>query len=274
MDPQALQTMTDALAHRGPDGQGVHIDGSLGLGHRRLAIIDPSPAGHQPMQSADGRYVLSYNGEVYNFRELRAELEALGSRFRSSSDTEVVLYALAQWGTGCTAALQRHVRARALGQRTAASLLLARDRYGIKPLYYTLAGTRCCSARRSRRSSRTRPTGRALDRGRCCRVLHLPEPFHATGPSSRAFRCCQPARYLRVEAGSAYRLPRALLGLRLRRARDRRSRGGVSRGARPPLPPGGRPPARRRRSRRLLPQRRHRLRVDHRDSQLGADRPS
>ena len=71
-----LQQMTDAIAHRGPDGQGHWIDGNVGLGHRRLAIIDPSPAGHQPMISTDHRYVLSYNGEVYNFQELRRELES------------------------------------------------------------------------------------------------------------------------------------------------------------------------------------------------------
>ena len=93
-----LQSMTDAISLRGPDGEGHWIDSAIGLGHRRLAIIDLSPMAHQPMMSGDGRYIISYNGEIYNFRELRAELERLGHGFRSSSDSEVLLTALAQWG--------------------------------------------------------------------------------------------------------------------------------------------------------------------------------
>ena len=81
--PVLLKRMTDVIAHRGPDGEGHYIDGAVGLGHRRLAIIDLSPAGKQPMASEDGRYILSYNGEVYNFKELRAELQAQGCRFPS-----------------------------------------------------------------------------------------------------------------------------------------------------------------------------------------------
>jgi asparagine synthase (glutamine-hydrolysing) len=129
-----LQRMTDAVAHRGPDGEGHWIEANVGLGHRRLAIIDLSPAGHQPMVSADQRYVLSYNGEVYNFGELRAELEARGHGFRSKTDAEVVLYALVEWGT---AALDRFngMFAFAFWDRKERRLLLARDRYGIKPLY-------------------------------------------------------------------------------------------------------------------------------------------
>ena len=98
VSPQVLQRMTDAIAHRGPDGEGHWIEGSIGIGHRRLAIIDLSPAGHQPMVSANHRYLLSYNGEIYNFRELRSELEAKGYWFRSRTDSEVVLNALAEWG--------------------------------------------------------------------------------------------------------------------------------------------------------------------------------
>jgi asparagine synthase (glutamine-hydrolysing) len=139
VSPAVLQRMTDAVAHRGPDGEGQWIEGHLGLGHRRLAIIDLSPAGHQPMVSADHRYVLTYNGEVYNFRELRAELEALGYWFRSRTDSEVVLNALAAWGT---AALGRFngMFAFALWDRKERKLLLARDRYGIKPLYLARQG--------------------------------------------------------------------------------------------------------------------------------------
>jgi asparagine synthase (glutamine-hydrolysing) len=132
-----LQGMTDAIAHRGPDGEGHWIEGNVGLGHRRLSIIDLSAAGFQPMVSADHRYWLSYNGEVYNFLELRSELETKGYWFRSQTDTEVVLNALAEWGTK---ALNRFngMFAFALWDRKDRTLLLARDRYGIKPLYTSL----------------------------------------------------------------------------------------------------------------------------------------
>ncbi|PKO28422.1 MAG: asparagine synthase (glutamine-hydrolyzing) [Betaproteobacteria bacterium HGW-Betaproteobacteria-5] len=132
---ETLKGMGDAIAHRGPDGEGYWAVGSVGLVHRRLAIIDLSDAASQPMVSPDGQSVLAYNGEVYNFRELRHELETLGYRFRSTSDTEVVLNALIEWGVG---ALTRFngMFALAWWDVRRRSMLLARDRYGIKPLYY------------------------------------------------------------------------------------------------------------------------------------------
>ncbi|WP_447968616.1 asparagine synthase (glutamine-hydrolyzing) [Nitrospira sp. M1] len=139
VSPVILKKMTDSIAHRGPDGEGHWIEGNVGIGHRRLAIIDPSPAGHQPMISADHRYVLAYNGEVYNFRELRSELEALGYWFRSRTDSEVVLYAFAAWGLKALDRLNG-MFALAFWDRKENSLLLARDRYGIKPLYYGYRG--------------------------------------------------------------------------------------------------------------------------------------
>lgn len=135
VSPVILQKMTDAIAHRGPDGEGHWIEGNVGIGHRRLAILDLSPAGHQPMISTDHRYVLSFNGEIYNFRELRTELEAAGYWFRSKTDSEVVLHALTYWGTGALLKFNG-MFALALWDRKARTLLLARDRYGIKPLYY------------------------------------------------------------------------------------------------------------------------------------------
>lgn len=137
--PVILQRMTDAIAHRGPDGEGHWIEGNVALGHRRLAIIDPSPAGHQPMMSVSQRHVLVYNGEVYNFRELRAELAVLGYQFRSKTDSEVVLNALIAWGAK---ALDRFngMFGLALWDRQEQTLLLARDRYGTKPLYYSQQG--------------------------------------------------------------------------------------------------------------------------------------
>lgn len=139
VSPAVLKKMTDAIAHRGPDGEGQWIEGNVGLGHRRLAIIDLSPAGHQPMISADHRFVLTYNGEVYNFLELRGELEAAGHWFRSRTDSEVVLNALAAWGVKALGRFNG-MFAFALWDRKERMLLLARDRYGIKPLYYSHQG--------------------------------------------------------------------------------------------------------------------------------------
>jgi len=136
---EVLEAMNKTLAHRGPDGEGVYTCGPLGLGHRRLAILDLSEKGAQPMRSADGRYTITYNGELYNYRELRTELEALGHAFHSSSDTEVVLLACAQWGTACLPRFNG-MFAFALWDEREHRLLLARDRYGIKPLYYAHAG--------------------------------------------------------------------------------------------------------------------------------------
>lgn len=138
--PILLNKMTEAIAHRGPDGEGHWVEGPVAIGHRRLSIIDLSTAGHQPMSTPDGRYVLSYNGEIYNFKQLRIQLEAEGARFRSDTDSEVVLYALAIWGI---AALERFngMFALALWDTREKTLLLARDRYGIKPLYYARQGS-------------------------------------------------------------------------------------------------------------------------------------
>ncbi|MNX43943.1 Asparagine synthetase [glutamine-hydrolyzing] 1 [compost metagenome] len=140
VSPAVLQRMTDAIAHRGPDGEGQWIEGNVGLGHRRLAIIDLSPAGHQPMVSSDLRYVLSYNGEIYNFRELRAELEAQGARFRSRTDSEVLLNAVAVWGVEQALRRFNGMFAFAIWDRRERRMTFGRDRYGIKPLYYSLQG--------------------------------------------------------------------------------------------------------------------------------------
>ena len=134
-----LKRMTDVITHRGPDGEGHWIEKNIGLGHRRLSIIDLSSAGEQPMISSDHRYVLTYNGEIYNYSELRTELEKKGYSFRSQTDSEVALYAIAEWGRD---ALTKFNGMFALGfwDRKEKKLLLARDRYGIKPLYYFLDG--------------------------------------------------------------------------------------------------------------------------------------
>lgn len=135
VSPVLLRNMTNAIAHRGPDGEGFYTDSFVGLGHRRLAIIDLSPAGHQPMITIDGKYVITYNGEVFNYQELRVELESLGYKFRSQTDTEVVLNAYACWGTDCINKFNG-MFAFAIWDKNRQELFLARDRYGIKPLYY------------------------------------------------------------------------------------------------------------------------------------------
>lgn len=134
-----LKRMTDLVAHRGPDGEGHYTDGPIGLGHRRLAIIDLSPAGHQPMANETGEVVITYNGEIYNFQKLRVELEALGYRFHSQTDTEVVIHAYEKWGEQCVDRFNG-MFAFALWDRPRKRLFLARDRYGVKPLYWYYRG--------------------------------------------------------------------------------------------------------------------------------------
>jgi len=139
VNPAVLRRMTDAIAHRGPDAEGWHIDESVGLGNRRLAIIDLSQAGSQPMTNEDGSIVITYNGETYNFRELRQELERAGHVFRSNTDTEVIVHGYEEWGDALVDRLNG-MFAFALWDKRRRRLLLARDRYGIKPLYYARVG--------------------------------------------------------------------------------------------------------------------------------------
>lgn len=138
-DDSDLRVMADALAHRGPDDRGYYVDPEQGIGlaHNRLSIIDLSMAGHQPMFSDHGKTALIYNGELYNFRQLRQELEGLGHRFQSQSDTEVMLRSFVEWGVAC---LPRFYGMFALALWSAESqrLLLARDPLGMKPLYYAM----------------------------------------------------------------------------------------------------------------------------------------
>ncbi|HEY0413571.1 MAG TPA: XrtA/PEP-CTERM system amidotransferase [Allosphingosinicella sp.] len=133
VDPARVRAMADVLAHRGPDGSGIWTAPGVGFGHRRLSIIDLE-TGDQPMRSADGQLVLTYNGEIYNFRELKAELEGLGHAFATHSDTEVILAAWRQWGPASLSRLNG-MFAFALYDAAEDSLFLARDRLGVKPLF-------------------------------------------------------------------------------------------------------------------------------------------
>ncbi len=140
VDEPSLNAMTDTLAHRGPDGRGVYLAGHVGLGHRRLAILDPTERGAQPLTSPSGRSTITYNGEIYNFRELRTRLEACGHRFRTQTDTEVILLAYEEWGLEAIERLNG-MFAFALWDARARILYLARDRFGVKPLYIQDDGT-------------------------------------------------------------------------------------------------------------------------------------
>jgi asparagine synthase (glutamine-hydrolysing) len=137
LDPEVLKEFTDSIQSRGPDGAGYELfhNNTFGLGHRRLSILDLSELGHQPMHSADGRYVITYNGEVFNFQEIREELQGKGHQFRSNTDTEVIMAAWAEWGTEAFHKFNG-MWAFAIWDKEERTLTLSRDRFGIKPLYY------------------------------------------------------------------------------------------------------------------------------------------
>ncbi len=151
VEPIEISRLTDLLAHRGPGGSGTWFSGdrAVALGHRRLAIIDPGEGGRQPMEYADGRYVIVYNGEVYNFLELRRELEARGSIFRTESDTEVILAAWQAWGEDMLLRFNG-MWALAIFDTKSNDLFVARDRFGIKPLLYALTSERLVFASEQR----------------------------------------------------------------------------------------------------------------------------
>jgi asparagine synthase (glutamine-hydrolysing) len=189
--------MSDTIRHRGPDDSGYWTEAGIGFGHRRLSIIDLSGGGHQPMHSADDRFVISFNGEIYNFPALRRELESLGHRFRSTSDTEVMLAAFSEWGV--EAGLKRLIGmfAFALFDRTERTLWLARDRLGEKPLYYGWAG-RSFLFGSSLRALQQHPDWRGeIDRGALALLMRhnfIPAPWTIW----RGFRKLPPGTLLRL----------------------------------------------------------------------------
>lgn len=179
--PDLVQHMCDLIAHRGPDGDGVWTSGPLGFGHRRLAIIDLSSLGRQPMLSADGRLSITFNGEIYNFLDLRKLLEGKGHRFRSRTDTEVILAAYAEWGIDCLPRL-RGMFAFALWDAAERTLLVARDRIGKKPLHYLLDGDGIAFASEPKAfladpAFQPRPNGEALSA--YLTLQYVPSPLSA-----------------------------------------------------------------------------------------------
>lgn len=205
-----LRSMAAAIAHRGPDDDGYWLDAEneVALGHRRLSIVDLSPNGHQPMVSADGRFVIAFNGEIYDFREVRSELEACGLAppWRGHSDTEVVLAAISAWGV--ERALQRFTGmfALALWDRAARKLVLARDRIGEKPLYYGWAGRTFffgSELKALRRWPRWQPE---IDRGSIALLMrhdYVPAPYSIY----RGVFKLVPGTYLEVSLDDARRGP-------------------------------------------------------------------
>ncbi|HVW84244.1 MAG TPA: asparagine synthase (glutamine-hydrolyzing), partial [Bryobacteraceae bacterium] len=136
VNPELVAAMLGTIRHRGPDGEGIHVSPQVGLGHRRLAIIDLD-AGAQPLSNEDGTVWITFNGEIYNYQELRADLLSRGHQFRTNSDTEVIVHLYEDLGENCVEKL-RGMFAFAIWDQKARSLFLARDRVGIKPLYYHL----------------------------------------------------------------------------------------------------------------------------------------
>lgn len=175
----ALTRARDALSHRGPDDCGIYLDGALGLGHRRLSILDLSQRSRQPMADATGQLRITYNGEIYNYAELRRELEGLGHSFVTTSDTEVILAAYRAWGLDC---LRRFNGMFAFGLWDGAirTFHLARDRIGVKPLYYLLDSKRLVFASTLRPFSEFADLPRELDEealGLYFQLLYIPAPW-------------------------------------------------------------------------------------------------
>ena len=203
-----VDAMAGTLDHRGPDDAGRWVDAAAGLafGHRRLSIIDLSATGHQPMTSACGRYVIAYNGEIYNFREVRQILEQRGQRFRGHSDTEVLLAATTEWGIEQTLPRLHGMFAFALWDREARRLILARDRVGKKPLYYGWCGQTFLFASELKALHRHPAFDGAIDRdalGLLVQLGWVPGPYSIY----RGIRKLPPGAILSVDADGGPREP-------------------------------------------------------------------
>ena len=198
-DPHWLAEANRRLAHRGPDGEGVFSDERCELAHRRLALLDLTPTGHQPMSNRDGDVWVTYNGEIYNHRELRRELETRGHRFRGTSDTEVLVCLYQEFGSQMVERL-RGMFAFAVYDQRRRSLLLARDRFGVKPLYYAALGDQFVFASEIKAILALDGFAPTIDRQACCDFLglsYVPEPLTAFAE----IRALPPGHTLTIENG-------------------------------------------------------------------------
>lgn len=191
-----LKRMNDSLAHRGPDDEGAFSEPGIALGHRRLSIIDLSPAGHQPMFYANGRYTIVYNGELYNYRELRAELKELS--FATSSDTEVILAAYSKWGKDCLSRFNG-MFAFAVWDKTERTLFIARDRLGIKPLYWFRNEDQFAFSSELRSLAASRFFKAELNTAALNEYL-LYQTVHAPATILRDVHMLMPGQYMRITA--------------------------------------------------------------------------
>jgi asparagine synthase (glutamine-hydrolysing) len=216
-DSSVIERMTAVIRHRGPDDEGTFFSGPVGMGFRRLSILDMSPLGHQPMSTEDGEVTLVYNGEIYNYVELRRELEALGHRFKSSGDSEVLLRAYCQWGTDCVKKFNG-MWAFVIYDRRLQKIFGSRDRFGIKPLYrysdgdHVLLGSEIKAIRASglyRGGTNWQTASRYLLEGR---LDDTPETFYAgidQIPAGTAFELSLQGRFRQWQYWSLDDLPAA-----------------------------------------------------------------
>jgi asparagine synthase (glutamine-hydrolysing) len=198
---QRINRMTDRLVHRGPDASGVFVDGSVALGHRRLSIQDLSDSGAQPMSLFAGGPTISYNGEVYNFRELRSELSALGHTFKGHSDTEVMLHAYQQWGEAGLARFEG-IFAFALWDPRQRRLILMRDRLGVKPLFFALTANGLAFGSEIKAVAASGLTDRTIDQQALSEYLWFGNAFEDRTLLS-SVHSLQPGQRLVYEAGKA-----------------------------------------------------------------------
>lgn len=210
-----VRAMTDAIVHRGPDDSGAWVDAEAGiaLGHRRLSILDLSPLGHQPMASADGRFVIVFNGEIYNFQQLRGELEALGHGWRGHSDTEVMLAAFCQWGVEKACQKFNGMFAFAVWDKKEQVLHLGRDRLGEKPLYYGWLGDTLVFASELKAIRRFPGFSVGVDRGALSSLLrfnYIPDPYCIY----EGFHKLPPATCLTLRSSAERGAPRVYWSLR------------------------------------------------------------
>ena len=258
-DRRLLLEMAGELWHRGPDGVGLYLDGRFGMANNRLAIVDLE-GGDQPLSDERGRYWVMQNGEIYNYVELRAELEQLGHRFATTSDTEVIAHAYAEWGVGCLDRLNGDF-AIAIWDRETGEALLARDRFGVRPLFLAEYDGDVCFASEAKALLRHPSARRELDPvgivGHVRRLDDAPRTLGLLGDPRAAPRALRRDRARRRWAGHALVGHRLLAGRGGRGRADRRGRGAAHR-----FDPH--PAARGRRGRRL-PERRARLVGDRRD---------